>query len=303
MGAWLRWLCVLAVAGLIAFWWLTRPEPLAAAALDGIEGDPQAGERVFHAAGCAACHVAPDAEDRENGDGLPVLAGGQRFPSPFGTFIAPNISSDPVHGIGGWSDAEVLNAIARGVSPDGSHYYPAFPYAAYAKAPLGDLADLIAYLRTLPASQKPDQPHEVGFPFSIRRGLGLWKALFLRDDWVLEGDLPPEVARGRMLVEGLGHCAQCHTPRNFAGGLIREDWLAGAENPVGDGRIPGIDPGSLTWSKTDIAAYLETGLTPDFDSAGGEMVAVIEELGQLPDSDRAAIAAYLKAIPAQEDAE
>jgi mono/diheme cytochrome c family protein len=276
-------------AGLI----LTEPDPLPASATEGIAGDPARGVLLFAAAGCASCHVAPDGEE---GD-APVLAGGQRFESDFGTFVAPNISPSP-QGIGDWSDAEVINAVMRGVSPDGQHYYPAFPYAAYTHAEVQDVADIVAHIRTLPPSDVESQPHEVGFPFNIRRGVGLWKRLYMSEEWVLTGDLSPEVERGRYLVEALAHCAECHTSRTALGGLDTDAWLGGAPNPSGDGRIPNITPAGLSWSEGEIAAYLQSGFTPDFDVAGGEMAAVIRNgTSKLTDEDRAAIAAYVKAVP------
>ncbi|PZX19939.1 mono/diheme cytochrome c family protein [Palleronia aestuarii] len=287
-------LAALIAVGSAAYWWLTRPDPLPADALAGLSGDAGRGERVFLAAGCASCHVGPETE--VEGDGPPLLAGGQRFTTGFGTFLAPNISPGP-EGVGDWSDAEIVDAMMRGVSPDGAHYYPALPYAAYIHADPADMLDLVAYLRTLPVADTPSQPHEVAFPFNIRRNVGLWKRLYLTPDWVMEEPGTAEIERGRMLVEGLAHCGECHTPRDALGGLERDAWLHGAANPSGDGRIPGIDPTHLDWSRSDIAAYLTTGLTPDYDSAGGEMVAVIDKLGQLPDEDIDAITAYLKALP------
>lgn len=286
-------LAVLALAGAAAAWWLTAPDPLRASALDGVIGDAGRGAAVFAAAGCASCHRPAGAEASE----APVLSGGRGFASGFGTFYAPNISPSPA-GIGDWTDLEIVNAITRGVSPEGAHYYPAFPYPAYNKAELRDVADLVAFLRTLPPSDAESRAHEVGFPFGIRRAVGVWKLLFLSDDWVLQGDLAPEVERGRYLVEALGHCGECHTARNALGGLDRSRWMGGAPNPVGEGRIPNVTPGGLSWSEGEIAAYLATGFTPDFDVAGGEMAEVIRNISRLTDADRAAIAAYLKALPA-----
>lgn len=289
-----RILFLAVVAGLALLGWiLTAPQPFDPDAFSGLEGDADNGALVFAAAGCASCHVAPDAE----GDGPPILAGGKRFLSDFGTFLAPNISPDPTHGIGAWSDADLHNAIRLGLSPTGQHYYPAFPYTGYVNATPQDIADLIAHLRTLPADATPSQPHEVGFPFNIRRAAGGWKLLFMTTGWTIEGDLPPLEDRGRYLVEGLGHCAECHTPRNALGGLDRGNWMRGAANPSGDGRIPSIHPEDLEWSAQDIAIYLDSGFTPEFDTAGGEMVDVIKNTSQLSDDDRAAIAAYLVALP------
>lgn len=288
MRVWTGLAVVLGVVGAAGFA-LTRPQPLPDNSLAGITADPARGAIVFAAAGCASCHRAPDMDDGP-------LAGGRAFASDFGTFYAPNISSDPVHGIGDWTDVQLASAIQRGVTPDGAHYYPAFPYTAYAKATTQDIADLIAHLRTLPADATPNRPHDVGFPFNIRRSVGAWKWLYSNDDWVLAGDLTAEQDRGRYLAEALGHCAECHTPRNALGGLDRDRWLAGAPNPSGDGRIPNITPAALNWSAQDIAIYLESGFTPDFDTAGGTMADVVLNTAKLSDADRAAIAAYLKAV-------
>lgn len=228
-----------------------------------------------------------------------MLAGGRRFETDFGTFIAPNISSDPAAGIGSWSTLELANALIHGTGPKGQHYYPAFPYTSYTNMTAEDIVSLHAFLRTLPAVATESKAHEVGFPFSVRRALGVWKLLFMVPGWVVEGDLTDQQIRGRYLVEALGHCAECHTPRNGLGGLKRDLWLAGAPNPSGKGRIPGLTSDQLDWSDADIAEYLKSGFTPDYDSAGGEMVEVIENTSQLTDDDRLAIAAYLKVVPGQ----
>ncbi|MCZ2721650.1 cytochrome c [Marinomonas sp. 15G1-11] len=189
----------------------------------------------------------------------------------------------------------------HGVSPENEHYYPAFPYTSYAKMTLQDLVDLKAYLDTLPAVNQQSAEHELAFPFTIRRGLGIWKQLYLNDQYMVSFDeSSDEILRGQYLVEGPGHCGECHTPRSTFGGLESQYWLMGAENPSGKGRIPNITPhdsGISEWSKADIAEYLSSGFTPEFDSAGGEMTEVIENLGKLPEADRNAIAAYLKALP------
>lgn len=286
----LKILMILAVLGLAAFWFPTRPSRVDPAALAGLSGDVARGETVFWAAGCASCHAAPRAE----GASRTTLSGGMAFPSPFGTFHAPNISPDPTHGIGNWSVTDLANAMLHGTSPQGAHYYPAFPYTSYARAALQDVADLHAYVMTLPASAIPSLPHDVGFPFNIRRTLGGWKLLFAGSGWVT--DVPPEHERGRYLVEALGHCGECHTPRNALGGLDYDRWLQGAPDPSGKGRVPAITPDRLDWSARDIAAYLATGFTPEFDSAGGHMADVVQNMAHLPESDLAAIAAYLKAL-------
>lgn len=289
----MRWLIVLGLVAAGGLYVLARPQPLSETAVADLTGDPAKGELVFWAAGCASCHMAAQAK----GEAQLVLSGGQRFPSDFGTFVAPNISQDPDRGIGKWSLLELANAITRGVSPAGEHYYPALPYASYARMEMQDVADLYAFLKTLPADPTPSQPHELAFPFSMRETLGLWKLLFLTDDWMLPGNLTPTAARGRYIVEALGHCGECHTPRNVLGGMDRSRWLGGAPNPSGEGRIPNITPDKLKWAAADIVQYLTTGFTPEFDVVGGRMAHVVENMGRLPESDRLAVAEYLLAVP------
>ncbi len=286
----------LVVVGAVAAWWVTRPVPLGDARVAGLAGDAGRGQAVFHAAGCASCHMAPKAE----GAAQLVLAGGQEFATAFGTFVAPNISPDPTHGIGGWTLAQFASAVQRGVSPEGYHYYPAFPYGAYARASLQDVADLKAFMDGLPPSATPSQPHKVGFPFNIRMSLGGWKFMFTGGDWAVPGNLTPTEARGRYLVEALGHCGECHTPRNALGGLDRARWLAGAPTADGKGKVPNITPAALTWSEPEIVEYLTTGFTPEYDVVGGHMAHVVENLAKLPAPDRQAIAAYLKRVPPAE---
>lgn len=295
MYRFLRLVLILGVIGFGVFWLLTEPNRLDPADIAGLEPDLARGEAVFWAGGCASCHAAPNAGE----EARLVLSGGQGFASDFGTFYAPNISSDPTQGIGAWSTADLITALRHGTSPEGKHYYPAFPYSAYAKAELSDLVSLAGFLKTLPASNVANRAHDVGFPFSWRRLLGGWKLLFLDDDWVVDGDLSPEAVRGRYLSEALAHCGECHTPRNVLGGLQTDKWLAGAPVPGSTrGRFPNITPHRLTWSEADIASYLKSGFTPDFDTAGGHMAEVVENFARLSNADRAAVAAYLKAVPA-----
>lgn len=285
------------LVGAASFWLLTEPKPLAASVLPDRAGDPVKGELLFWAGGCASCHAAPGSK----GDDRLKLAGGEPIVSPFGTFHAPNISPDKVHGIGNWSTLDFVNAMKRGLGPDGEQLYPAFPYTSYQRMPVADLVDLKAYLDTLPADATPNKAHELPFPFSIRRGVGLWKLLYLDGEtFAPDPSKSDEINRGAYLVQGPGHCNECHTPRNAIGGLDRSRALAGAPDPSGKGTIPNITPGSSTmgdWTADDIANFLETGMTPDFDSVGGTMVEVQENMAKLPASDRAAIAAYLKDLP------
>ncbi|MFQ5623646.1 MAG: diacylglycerol kinase [Paracoccaceae bacterium] len=287
---------LLAVAAAVSGWLASAPSRIDPARLAGLTGDAERGRRIFLIGGCASCHSAPKAEGEE----FLKLSGGRRFASPFGTFIAPNISPDPVHGIGNWSDLDLVNAMLRGVSPDGGHYYPAFPYTSFIRAEIRDVVDLRAYLATLPPVAKPNLPHEVGFPFNIRRGVGLWKMLHLTDVPRIGVPDDAEIRRGQYLVEALGHCGECHTARNYLGATRADRWLAGAPSPDGPGRVPNITPhetGIGDWSAADIAEYLLSGFRPDFDTAGGAMVDVIANTSLLPPEDREAIAAYLKSAP------
>ena len=223
--------------------------------------------------------------------------------SDFGTFRVPNISPHPDHGIGRWSTLEFVNAMMFGVSPDRRHYYPAFPYTSYARMEIEDIIDLKAYLDTFPPRDRPADGHELGFPWKLRRGIGLWKRRYLSTDPVIAlNGADPAAERGRYLVEGPGHCGECHTPRDRWGGPESARWLGGGPNPDGEGRVPNISPGEdglQSWSESDIAYYLESGFLPDFDMVGGSMVAVQENMARLPGADRAAIARYLKSVPAQ----
>ncbi|TCN30761.1 c-type cytochrome [Sinorhizobium americanum] len=297
-GRLLSGLVLLAAVGAGAFWWLTKPAPWDAAHWEGLgEPDLANGERVFWAGGCTSCHAAPRAED----DARLVLSGGRPLKSPFGTFYPPNISPDETAGIGGWTLAEFGNAMTRGVGRNGEHLYPSFPFGSYARMTAKDINDLYGYMRTLPKSANVTPPHDLPFPYNIRLALGGWKLLYLTDEPRVQVDsADPKLARGQYLVEGPGHCGECHTPRDALGGFEAGRWLAGAPNPEGEGRIPDITPGSRSiggWSASDIASYLETGFTPEYDSVGGSMVEVQKNMAKLPASEREAIAAYLKALP------
>jgi mono/diheme cytochrome c family protein len=286
-------LIIAGIAGLGMFWWLTIPTVIHATALPAYKPDPANGLTVFNAAGCSSCHAVPGQPDRTR------LGGGLAIPSPFGTFHAPNISPDPADGIGRWSEADFISAVTEGTSPARTHYFPAFPYTSYQHARVDDVRDLFAWLKTLPPVAGKVRDHEVAFPFNIRRNLGIWKLLFMDGK-----PFTPDTARsaqwnrGAYLVNALGHCAECHSPRNSLGGIIAAQRFAGGPNPEGEGWVPNItQKGLADWSEKDIAYFLETGQTPDGDSAGGPMARVIRNTSQLSADDRAAIAGYLKSLP------
>mgnify|MGYP001822589435 CR=1 FL=1 len=283
---------------------ITAPSVLSVGDLPAHVPDVAAGERIFWAGGCASCHASPVDGKRARGADKLLLGGGMVLASGQGTFVVPNISPHAEDGIGRWSTLDFLNAMLRGVSPDGRHYYPSFPYTSYARMRPADVIDLKAYLDTLPEVAGGSADHDLGFPWSLRRGIGAWKRLYLDAGFVVTtASTDASLERGRYLVEGPGHCGECHTPRNRFLALDKARWLAGAPSPEGDGRVPNITPAGKNvagWSVADIEYYLESGFTPDFDAVGGSMVAVQENMAKLTAEDRAAIAAYLKAVPAIE---
>ena len=251
------------------------------------------GQIIFNAGGCSSCHAVPGQPDRLK------LGGGLALPSPFGTFYVPNISPDPTDGIGRWTEAQFVHAVMQGVSPSGTHYFPAFPYTTYAHAKRDDIGDLFAYLKTLAPVSGKVRDHDVPFPFNIRRNIGIWKLLFMDDKpFVPDTTRSAQWNRGAYLVTSLGHCAECHSPRNFLGGIVAAQRFAGGPDPDGKGWVPNITQKGLSdWSEKDIAYFLESGQTPDGDSAGGSMVSVIRNISQLSEADRAAIANYVKSLP------
>jgi mono/diheme cytochrome c family protein len=293
----LRKLVLLAIAGAIVglgvFWFVTIPATVPASALGAYAPNPANGKTMFYAGGCASCHATPEQDDKTK------LGGGLGLKSPFGTFYVPNISPDPNDGIGKWSEADFITAMQKGTSPDGRHYFPAFPYPSYQRMRPEDVRDLFAHLKTLPAVQGRVRDHDVPFPFNVRRTLGGWKFLFL-DGQAFKPDASKsaEWNRGAYLVNGPGHCVECHSPRNMMGGIVSSQRFAGGPDPEGKGWVPNITQAALgDYSDKDIAYILETGNTPDGDSVGGAMAAVVRNTSQLSAEDRNAMAAYIKSLP------
>jgi mono/diheme cytochrome c family protein len=290
---------LLAAIAIAAFWFVTIPQIVPASALPARNPDLANGRAMLFAGGCPTCHATPEQDDRTR------LGGGLAIKTAFGTFYAPNISPDPKTGIGGWSEADFVTALTKGTSPEGRHYFPVFPYGSYQNMALADVRDLFAYLKTLPAIDAPSRAHAVAFPFSIRRLLGGWKFLFLASErFRPDPSQPPALQRGAYLVNGPGHCAECHSPRNALGGIVASQRFAGGPDPDLKGEdawVPNITrKGLADWSEKDIAYMLETGDAPDGDSVGGSMAQVVKNTAQLKPEDRAAIAAYVKSLPAVE---
>ena len=289
------------VLGGAAFLFITAPDRHDPSTWAGLgEPDLENGRNVFFTGGCASCHAPADA----SGDARLILSGGAPIHSDFGTFHPPNISSSPSAGIGAWTLAEFGDAMTRGVGRNGEHLYPSFPYTSYSRMTPKDINDLYGFMLSLPASEAVAPAHELPFPFNVRLSLGGWKFLYFSEEPIAElADASELVKRGQYLVEGAGHCGECHTPRNIIGGPKLASWLGGGPNPEGEGMIPNISPGSRSmgsWSEGDIVTYLQTGFTPDYDSVGGTMVSVQKNMAELPNADIEAMAAYLKAIPAVE---
>jgi len=270
------------LAAVIVYFFLSSPSSVDISDLKLSTADPVNGKYVYWAAGCNGCHLA---------EGKPkkyYLAGGQKFQTNYGTFIAPNISNSKTYGIGKWDFKSFYGAVKFGQSPDGEHYFPAFPYTTYSKMTDQDVLDLWSFWKTLPSADVPSKKHELNFPFNIRLNIGIWKRIYLSNKFV---DINTD--RSTYIVEALGHCAECHTSRDVIGGLKKSKWMSGAENPSGKGRIPSIHPKDLRWNKKEIVEYLSSGFTPDFDVAGGKMASIIENTSKLKSSDLNLIADYL----------
>jgi mono/diheme cytochrome c family protein len=290
--------------GVAAFWVLTIPQTVPASALPAYTPDLANGKTMFDAGGCASCHAVPN-KDPDKVD-LTRLGGGLALKTQFGVFYAPNISPDPEDGIGRWSEADFVSALWDGTAPGGRQLYPVFPYTSFRHMKLDDVRDLFAYLKTLPPVPGKVRGPDLSFPFDIRRLIGLWKLLYLRG-----GPFVPDAAksaqwnRGAYLVNGPGHCAECHSPRNALGAIIESERFAGGPTPDGRHWVPNITPVGLRqgenakqpWSRSDIASFLSDGMTPDGDFVGGAMSDVIRNTSLLSKEDREAIAAYIVSLP------
>ncbi len=291
-------------AAVAAVWILTNPATVPASALPSYAPNVGNGRTMFNIGGCASCHAVPN-KDPDKVDRT-RLGGGLALPSPFGTFYVPNISPDPKDGIGAWSEANFVTALWKGTAPNGRNLFPAFPYASYQHMELDDVRDLFAYLKTLPPVAGRVRRHDLKFPFNIRRLVGVWKLLFLHGGpFAPDPSRSPQWNRGAYLVNGPGHCAECHSPRNVLGAVIESERFAGGPTPDGKGWVPNITPTGLrhwskdniAWSEKDIASFLDDGMNPAGDFAGGAMAEVIRNTTLLSAADRAAIAAYIASLP------
>lgn len=256
------------------------------------------GKYVMTAAGCVGCHTTK--KDHDNGN----IMGGQRaLETPFGVFYSPNITPDPENGIGNWTEANFIEAMRNGKNPDGEHYLPVFPYTSFTQITDRDLRDLWAYMQTLPSLNHENKPHGAPFIFRMRFTLGPWKMInFKPGAYEPREDQSAEWNRGAYLVNALGHCGECHTPRNLMGGLKSDMYHSGSnDGPEGE-PIPNItmdrETGIGDWSEDDLDTLLTMGMLPDGDFVGSGMAEVIENTGKLTDLDRKAIITYLMSTSA-----
>jgi mono/diheme cytochrome c family protein len=265
---------------------------LGSASITSAAGDAKRGEYVVRLGGCLGCHT-------EAKKGATPFAGGRALATPFGTFFGPNITPDPQAGIGKWTEADFMRAMRHGERPDGANYFPAFPYPSFTKITDDDLRDIWTYLRTLPPNARINQEHDLRFPFGWRLLVTFWKWLyFTPGPFMNVPGVTEMVTRGAYLVNALGHCGECHTPRNFLGGPVKEQFLAGTWGLDGK-RIPNLTPTRLKpWDDADLKKLFSTGVTPDDDTLSEAMDEVIRNTtSQLSAGDVLALIAYLRSLP------
>ncbi len=255
------------------------------------DGDVKRGQYLAQAGGCVGCHT----EDKKD---APPFAGGRALKTPFGTFYGPNITPDTKTGIGKWSEADFVRAMRHGERPDGENYFPAFPYPSFTRISDADLADLWAYLRSLKPVERASRAHDVSFPYNWRGLVSAWKRLYFVPGTGSAPDAASPAQRGAYLVNALGHCGECHTPRNFLGGPQKERNLAGGKGPTGK-RMPNLTPTRLKkWNDAELKEFLLSGATPDGDAADEMMDEVIRNTtSKLTPADLAAVIAYLRSLP------
>ena len=270
--------------------------PAAAETAAGIERLRERGAYVLRASGCVACHT-----DAENGGAF--LAGGRALVTPFGTFYSPNITFDPLHGIGAWQAQDFMRALRHGVAPGGASYYPVFPYTSYTRMRREDMFALWTYLASVPTSTRSNTPHDLVWYMRFRIVNRIWKFLFFEP-----GVFKPDESRsktwnqGAYLVKAMAHCGECHTPRTRFGNLDASLAYAGAKDGPEGESSPNITPDAQTgigdWDRSELVSYLSDGMLPDGDFAGGLMADVIDEgLSYLTERDLEAIAEFIMALP------
>ncbi len=276
--------------------WLSTPRHTNSASLPAHSANAANGEILYHIGGCISCHRPA----KESGADMSLPSGGAALVTPIGTLYPPNITPDAATGIGAWSDAAFVDAVQHGVAPDGQHLIPAFPYISYGHMKVEDVIDIRAYLMTLPAVASTRKEDDIPFSWLVRRGIGLWKILAV---------LPPKEAdparsqgwnRGAYLVNGPGHCAECHTPRNAFMAMDQAQAFAGGPHPEGRGVVPSLRDliGRKKYKDIEeLAAALKEGEEGFYsDLSKGGMAEVQLNIAKLPDADIHAIAEYLGSL-------
>ncbi|MDE2383906.1 MAG: cytochrome c [Alphaproteobacteria bacterium] len=293
MKRFLQALVLLAALGLGLFWVMTAPVPVPQADFKVADANLENGKLLFNAGGCISCHAAPDARD--------VPSGGTPLKTPIGTLYPPNLTPDEETGLGRWQFYQFQAAMQKGLSPDGSNLIPAFPYGSYRSMKLQDVADLWGYLRSLPPVKNAVPPHEVVGLGLVRRGLTFWKMLALQDGlWVPDATQSAAWNRGAYLVNGPGHCQECHTPRTLFMALDGARAFRGGPHPEGKGTVPslhGLVERQRYKDAADLVLAFQNGEAYGYEhmSSGG-MGEVQSNLSKLPEDDLKAIAEYLLSL-------
>lgn len=263
------------------------------------------GEYLVTAGNCTSCHSKP---------GAAPFAGGVKFTTQFGTIYSTNITPDPETGIGRWTQVQFRRAMREGVRPNGEHLYPAFPYPAFTKLTDSDVNAMFAYLGSLPAVRTRAPENQLSFPFNQRWLLGAWKTMFFADNrFATDTNKSAEWNRGAYLVEALGHCGACHTPRNvlgaerasaaLTGGTYFDTIPGGQIRPWSAVNLTPASSGLGSWSVDEIKAYLKTGWNPYATSFGPMNDVIMNSTRYLSDADLYALAIYLKDLsPREQDA-
>lgn len=265
-----------------------------------LSAEEQRGEYLAAAGNCVSCHTA---------EGGTPMAGGLPFETAFGTVYSTNITQDSQSGIGGWTLAQFSTAMRQGERPNGEHLYPVFPYTSFTKTSDEDIAAIYAYLKTIEAVTYTPPENEMGFPYNQRWALGLWKSLFFEEGrFTAQASKSESWNRGAYLVEGLGHCGECHTPRNFLGAsdadlaLSGSTYLERVEGKLSAWSAPNLTSGSsglAMWSEQDVADYLRFGVSHRAGVFGPMNKVVVNSTSRLSAEDVNAMTEYLKSLPAQ----
>ena len=274
---------------------MSAPRPLGPDAIPQHQANIDNGALLYTIGGCINCHK-PDPANSTADAALP--SGGAPLKTPIGTFYPPNLTPDPETGLGQTSELAFVNALQRGISRSGAHDIPAFPYTSYAAMRTEDVLDIRGYLMTLKPVKMENKPADIPLPFFLRRGIGLWKYLGLSTvKWQPDTTQTPSWNRGAYLVNGPGHCGECHTPRTLL--MARDDTraFAGGPHPEGEGKVPslrGLIERKRYKDAKDLVSAMQFGETLGYDKlSSGGMGAVQSNLSKLPEPDVQAIAEYL----------